>query len=196
MKERLRNRVHIKKFTVEELCKKLEKQDLLQIIKELASSSPLNKSFFHSLVNSGEEEIIEANIFDELDQLKICFDDRRKYDIWAGVLIQEKLRYIFRITEEMKRHQRYAGIGRIYKEISLLMMHFLKNSTEMDHETEQHMNQLLKDLTYWESEDIPQDDMLILQEIFNDEEFFSQLDDMNYSEDFRNAISQWFDAGL
>jgi REP element-mobilizing transposase RayT len=181
---------------MEELCKKLEKQDLIQIIKELASSSPLNTSFFYSLVNSEEEEILEANIFDELDQLKICFDDRRKYDIWAGVLIQEKLHYIFRITEEMKRHQRYAGIGRIYKEISLLMIHFLNNSTEMDYETEQHMNQLLKDLSEWESEDIPHDDMLILQEIFNDEEFFSQLDDFNYSEDFRNAISQWYDTGL
>jgi hypothetical protein len=133
---------------MEELCNKLEKQDLILITKELASSSPLNTSFFYSLVNSEEEEIIEANIFDELDQLKICFDDRRKYDIWTGVLIQEKLRYIFRITEEMKRHQRYAGIGRIYKEISLHMIHFLKNSTEMDHETAQHMNQLLKDLTY------------------------------------------------
>lgn len=157
---------------------------------------PWKHRFFYSLVNSDEEEIIVAYIIDELYQIKTCFDDKRKYDIWAGVLIQEKLHYIFRITEEMKRHQRYAGIGRIYKEISLLMIHFLNNSTEMDYETDQHMNQLLKDFTYWESEDIPQDDMLILQEIFDDEEFFSQLDDFNYSEDFRNAISQWFDSEL
>ena len=34
---------------MEELCKKLEKHELIQIIKELASSSPLNTSFFLQL---------------------------------------------------------------------------------------------------------------------------------------------------
>jgi hypothetical protein len=62
MKQKLLNRVHIKIFIMEELCKNLEKHELIQIIKELASSSPLNTSFFYSLVNSNEEEIIEAHI--------------------------------------------------------------------------------------------------------------------------------------
>ena len=59
---------------MEELFDRFKKQELILLMMELASSSPVKISLCYTLMDSDKEEVIEGNILDEIGKLKILLD--------------------------------------------------------------------------------------------------------------------------
>ena len=174
--------------------RRLDRQQLIAVLLDLATSSPLSLSLCHALLDSDDDKDVVDGALAEILQLRIWFDSSRLFEAWASSHTNEKVDQVMEIADRSRRHRRFARIGRIYKEVILLMLHFTYNSTEMDAEASVHLDRIMEDMSSWQPDEIPRSDMHVLRYLFRDGSMLSQLQDIGYAEAFKRAVSGWMDG--
>jgi hypothetical protein len=176
---------------MDEKISRLSQAELLSVLQTLAEFTPLTKALFNSVIERGDDKVIEDCVFAEIRQLGIWFDSSPEFDVWASTLVSEKIYRIFYITEHLKRHHKYAVIGRIYREILRMMIHFISNSIDLDDEVENYLTYIFEEMSEWDQEDINPSDLETLNHLFNDTGLFKTLDDFGFGERLQVAILAW-----
>ena len=176
---------------MDEKISRLSQAELLSVLQTLAEFTPLTMALFNSVIERGDDNQTEESVCSEIRQLGIWFDSSPAFGVWASSLVSEKIHQIFQITEHLKRHHKYAVMGRIYKEILRLMIHFISSSIHMDDEVQNYLTYVFEEMSEWNQAAIPPPDLETLHYLFQDTELFRLLDDFGFGERLQEAISPW-----
>jgi hypothetical protein len=165
---------------MDEKITRLSQAELLYVLQTLAEFTPLTTALFNSVIEKGDDNLTEECVFAEIRQLGIWFDSSPEFGVWASTHVSEKIYRIFEITEHLKRHHKYAVIGRIYREILRMMIHFISNSIDLDYEVENYLTYIFEEMSEWDQEDITPADLETLKHLFQDTGLFKTLGDFGF----------------